>query len=119
MKSSLIILVAALITEGLVSIVAFILWGLFDLTVNWGASWENVLFGVGWMIPLFLALRGIEWVKLVFPDVNVLVNVNVNVPEKVHGQQKLSGPEAKVKESMAPHSMTDLVLLRKAPFILV
>ena len=29
------------------------------------------------------ALRGIEWVTLVFPDVNMLVHVNVNVPEKV------------------------------------
>jgi hypothetical protein len=28
------------------------------------------------------ALRGIEWVKLVFPDVNMLVHVKVNVPEK-------------------------------------
>jgi hypothetical protein len=33
--------------------------------------------------PILLeALRGIEWVKLVFPDVNMLVRVNVNVPEK-------------------------------------
>jgi hypothetical protein len=30
----------------------------------------------------FVALRGIEWVKLVFPDVNMRVHVNVNVPEK-------------------------------------
>ena len=29
------------------------------------------------------AHRVFEWVKLVFPDVNVLVLVNVNVPEKV------------------------------------
>ena len=29
------------------------------------------------------ALRGIEWINLVFPDVNMLVHVNVNVPEKV------------------------------------
>ncbi len=29
------------------------------------------------------ALRGIEWVTLMFPDVNMLVHANVNVPEKV------------------------------------
>jgi len=29
------------------------------------------------------ALRGIEWVELAFPDVNMLVHVNVNVPEEV------------------------------------
>ena len=29
------------------------------------------------------ALREIEWVRLVSPDVNMLVHVNVNVPEKV------------------------------------
>ena len=29
-----------------------------------------------------MALRGIEWVKLVFPEVNMLVCVNMNVPEK-------------------------------------
>jgi hypothetical protein len=33
--------------------------------------------------PVYLAHRVFEWVKLVFPDVNVLVLVNVNVPEKV------------------------------------
>ncbi|MEY4702054.1 MAG: hypothetical protein RL326_2241 [Pseudomonadota bacterium] len=30
-----------------------------------------------------MALRGIEWVELAFPDVNMLVRVNVNVPEEV------------------------------------
>ena len=29
------------------------------------------------------ALRGIEWGELGFPDVNILVHVNVNVPEEV------------------------------------
>jgi len=29
-----------------------------------------------------MALRRIEWVRLVSPDVNMLVHVNVNVPEK-------------------------------------
>jgi hypothetical protein len=28
---------------------------------------------------LILALRGIEWVKLVFPDVNMLVRVNAEI----------------------------------------
>ena len=32
---------------------------------------------------LLKTLRGIEWINLVFPDVNMLVHVNVNVPEKV------------------------------------
>jgi hypothetical protein len=77
----------------------------------------------------FVALRGIEWVKLVFPDVNMRVHVNVNVPEKEwshalkakfrkHGtnpcKQKLSGaifirgevPRALNKSKRAPHSMT-------------
>jgi hypothetical protein len=31
----------------------------------------------------FRAYRGIEWVELAFPDVNMLVHVNVNVPEEV------------------------------------
>jgi hypothetical protein len=30
----------------------------------------------------YLALRRIEWENVVFPDVNMLVHVNVNVPEK-------------------------------------
>jgi hypothetical protein len=30
-----------------------------------------------------MALRGIEWARLVYPDVNMLVHVKVNVPEKV------------------------------------
>ncbi len=30
-----------------------------------------------------MALRGIEWVKLVFPDMNILVHVTVHAPEKV------------------------------------
>ena len=30
-----------------------------------------------------LALRGIEWVELAFPDVNMHVHVNVVVPEEV------------------------------------
>ena len=53
-----------------------------------------------------MALRGIEWGELAFPDVNMHVHVNVNVPEEVwshalkakfrkHGtnpcKQKLSG----------------------------
>ena len=35
------------------------------------------------VLQILLALRGIEWVELAFPDVNMLVHVNVNVPEEV------------------------------------
>jgi hypothetical protein len=30
-----------------------------------------------------MALRGIEWVEVAFPEVNTLVHANVNVPEEV------------------------------------
>ena len=33
-----------------------------------------------------MALRGIEWVELAYPDVNMLVHVNVNVPEEERSQ---------------------------------
>jgi len=48
------ILIAALITEGLVIIVAAILWGLFDLTISITPSWYAVRLGVLAAIPLLL-----------------------------------------------------------------
>lgn len=54
MKTSVVILLAALITEGLVTIVACILWGLFDIEIFWGDPLRGILFGVLWVIPLFI-----------------------------------------------------------------
>jgi hypothetical protein len=41
------------------------------------------LIGFKVLVGKYTALRGIEWVKLVFADVNMVVHGNVNVPEKV------------------------------------
>lgn len=48
------ILIAALITEGLVIIVAAIIWGLFDLTISISPSWAGLLLGGIASAPLLL-----------------------------------------------------------------
>ncbi len=52
-KTSIVILLAALITEGLVTIVACVLWGLFDVEVLWGEPLMSSIFGLLWVLPLF------------------------------------------------------------------
>ena len=48
------ILIAAIITEGLVIIVAALLWGLFDLAIFITPSWHGALLGVVATLPLLV-----------------------------------------------------------------
>jgi membrane protease YdiL (CAAX protease family) len=53
-KTSVVILLAALITEGLVTIVAWILWGLFEVELRWGEPLTSIILGLLWVLPLFI-----------------------------------------------------------------
>ncbi len=50
-----------------------------------------------------VALRGIEWVELAFPDVNMHVHMNVNVPENINSRAlNIAINNAREQEFSAP-----------------